>query len=150
MGLDMYLVRKTYVKNWEHMSPEEKHTITITGPAASWIQESRISEVVEEVAYWRKFNALHNWFVNRCQNGVDDCRDAYVEREVLEELVQLLTDVLNDPDSARERFPPQSGFFFGSTEIDDWYWSDVRETRDLIEKLLKETPRSDYYYHSSW
>ena len=26
-----------------------------------------------EFAYWRKFNALHAWFVKHCQNGVDQC-----------------------------------------------------------------------------
>ena len=30
MGLDMYLTRKTYVKQWSHQTPEERFEITIT------------------------------------------------------------------------------------------------------------------------
>lgn len=28
MGLDMYLYKKVYVKNWEYLKPEEKHHVT--------------------------------------------------------------------------------------------------------------------------
>ena len=34
MGLDMYLHKRTYVKNWDHMGPEDRHTITVAGPSA--------------------------------------------------------------------------------------------------------------------
>ena len=33
MGLDMYLEKRTYVKNWDHQTPEERHTVTVTGPS---------------------------------------------------------------------------------------------------------------------
>ena len=44
MGLDMYLYKKTYVKNWEHMSPEELHEISIkkNGVEVSYIKKERI------------------------------------------------------------------------------------------------------------
>jgi hypothetical protein len=29
MGLDMYLYKKTYVQNWEHQTPEQRHTISV-------------------------------------------------------------------------------------------------------------------------
>ncbi len=30
MGLDMYLSKKTYVKQWDHQSPEEKYEVVVT------------------------------------------------------------------------------------------------------------------------
>jgi hypothetical protein len=27
MGLDMYLTKKTYVKQWDHQTPEERHEL---------------------------------------------------------------------------------------------------------------------------
>jgi hypothetical protein len=30
MGLDMYLSKKTYVKQWEHNPPEETYEVTVT------------------------------------------------------------------------------------------------------------------------
>ncbi len=29
MGLDMYLSKKTYVKNWDFQKKSERHTVTI-------------------------------------------------------------------------------------------------------------------------
>ncbi len=30
MGLDMYLEKRTYVKQWDHQSAEEKHEVVVT------------------------------------------------------------------------------------------------------------------------
>lgn len=96
MGLDMYLSKKTYVRNWDHMGPDEKHQITVKkgGKIVKEIKPERISYVIEQVAYWRKANSIHKWFVDNCQGGADDCRDAYVEKEQLMELVTLCKEVL--------------------------------------------------------
>jgi hypothetical protein len=96
MGLDMYLNRKLYVKNWDHMKPEELHTISVLkgGKPVAGIKPERISEITEQVAYWRKANAIHNWFVQTVQAGNDDCRDYYVSREQLAQLRDLCIQVL--------------------------------------------------------
>lgn len=151
MGLDMYLRRRTYVKNWDHMGPENRHTITVAGPRAAGITPARITSIEEEVGYWRKANAIHQWFVTHCQGGTDDCRDAYVSREQLEELLETCKTVLAQPDQVADLLPPKSGFFFGSTEIDEYYWQNVRDTIALLESLLAEdTSYADFYYRSSW
>lgn len=50
--------------------------------------------IFQECAYWRKANAIHNWFVQNVQNGVDD-RDIYlVTREQLEQLKEACEMVL--------------------------------------------------------
>lgn len=97
MGLDMYLHRKLYVKNWDHTRLEERHKITVlkNNQPVAGIQPERISHIEEEVAYWRKANQIHKWFVDHCQDGVDDCRDAYVSREQLTELRDLCRLVLD-------------------------------------------------------
>ena len=96
MGLDMYLYKKTYVKNWDHMGPEERHEITILkgGKPRSDIKPERISEIVEEVGYWRKANAIHAWFVKNVQDGNDDCGEYYASVEKLSELLGLVNEVL--------------------------------------------------------
>lgn len=160
MGLDMYLSKRTYVKNWNYMKPEERHTITVTGPQAATIKPERISYIEEQVGYWRKANAIHQWFVDHCQDGVDDCRNAYVSREQLAELRDLCRSLMSayetDPEAATARagteLPPQSGFFFGSTDTDDGYWQDLRETANLLTAALDENGDGwgEFQYHSSW
>lgn len=88
MGLDQYLERRHYVKRWDHEKPEEKHHVAVAkgGKAHPTIQSNRISQVTEEVAYWRKANAIHAWFVKHVQEGKDDCQAYYVSRDLLRKL----------------------------------------------------------------
>jgi hypothetical protein len=44
--------------------------------------------------------------------------------------------VLADHSLAQELLPTQSGFFFGSTDYDEWYFSDVEDCKQQMEKLL--------------
>jgi len=96
MGLDMYLHKKTYVKNWDHMKPEKLHDITVKkgGKVRKDIKKEKISEIVEEVAYWRKANAIHHWMVENVQGGNDDCGDYYVSRKDMKELLEIIEEVL--------------------------------------------------------
>ncbi len=47
------------------------------------------------IGYWRKANAIHAWFVNNVQGGVDDRRAASVTREQLSELRAICQRVLD-------------------------------------------------------
>jgi hypothetical protein len=96
MGLDMYLAKKHYVQNWDHMRPEERYSVSVRqgGKRLRTIKPERISYVVEQVAYWRKANQIHKWFVDNVQGGNDDCREYYVEREKLKELLATVSTVL--------------------------------------------------------
>lgn len=171
MGLDMYLHKKTYVKNWEHMSPEELHEVTVkkNGQEVSHIKKERISSVEETVAYWRKANHIHQWFVNNVQDGEDNCREYYVSRDDLRELVEACktvkesleksgkktvkmyddVEVFTDTSVAEELLPTQAGFFFGGTQYDEWYVKDLDNTIAQLEPLIEEEG-GDFYYQSSW
>ena len=154
MGLDMYLSKKTYVKNWNHMSEDEKHKVTIEGKSAKEIKPERVTYIEEEVAYWRKANQIHNWFVENVQNGEDDCRSYYVEASQLEDLVNRCKEVLEDNSKAEELLPSIGGFFFGGTEYDEWYFKDLENTVELVGGILEEMKENDayyeFYYESSW
>jgi hypothetical protein len=156
MGLDMYLSKKTYVKQWEHKG-EDNYQVEVTqkGEPVSHIKSERISYIEEEVGYWRKSNQIHNWFVQNVQNGIDNCGTYFVGKEQLEELLELCKQVLANNQLAEELLPSASGFFFGSTEYDEWYFNDLTHTVQIIESLLSEQNERGYidgdiYYHSSW
>jgi hypothetical protein len=151
MGLDMYLDKENYVKNWNFQKPEEQHEITIKkgGKPVENIDPAKVKFIVEEVGYWRKANTIHNWFVDNVQGGKDECQRSYVEREQLRELLELVEKVLKDHSLAPELLPTQSGFFFGSTDYDEWYFKDLEDTKGILEKALADE-NGDYYYHASW
>lgn len=162
MGLDMHLYKKTYVKNWEHMSEKEKHQVIVTknGEPVKNIKPERVAFIVEEVGYWRKANAIHKWFVDNIQKGEDDCKEYYVEWGYFEKLIDLCKQVLENHDLADELLPSQSGFFFGSTDYNEYYFKDLEHTVEIYDELFKETLVSGrtgetyldgyLYYNSSW
>jgi hypothetical protein len=147
----MKLTKRTYVRNWDYMKPEERHQITVQKDGKSTaIKPERIEEITEAVGYWRKANQIHQWFIENCQGGVDDCRDAYVSEEKLTALLGLVEDVLADHSKAAELLPTQSGFFFGSDEYDEGYFSDLTDSKKIIEAALAEGGDGCFYYQSSW
>jgi hypothetical protein len=161
MGLDMYLYKKTYVQNWEHNPPEKQHQIEVkkNGVVREDIKPNRICYITEQVAYWRKFNALHGWFIEKCAGGVDECQDIHVTEDEMELLLKTLKEVKDsDYSLAKDLLPPTQGFFFGGDEIDEYYKEYVSETIETIEELLKENEQSkehglysgDFYYRASW
>jgi len=162
----MYLHRKTYVKNWDHMNPEELHQISVklNKKKHPYIDAKKICYIEEEVGYWCKANAIHRWFVQNCQNGVDDCKEYSVSDDQLHKLLYICKQVKEDHSKAAELLPPQSGFFFGGTDIDEWYFQDIDNTIKILEPLVKlgneikanseaGIPVRDwpyYTYQSSW
>ena len=100
MGLDMYLTKKTYVKNWEHNGAENQYTIDIKkgGNPVTFINPKRISYIEEEVMYWRKANQIHGWFVRNGQERIPDVLYR-IEREDLERLLnecKVVIEKLNE------------------------------------------------------
>lgn len=153
MGLDMYLYKKHYVKNWDWMVDHEKHTISIKKgkKKLDHIKPDRVCYVVEQVMEWRKFNALHKWFVDNVQEGVDDCRETYVDESDLKMLLETLTYVLENKDTAEDILPTAQGFFFGNDEMDDNYWNYVKSTIIQLKDVLEEDNKgASFYYRSSW
>ena len=95
MGLDMYLEKRSYVKNWPHMTAKQQYQVTVLkGGTPTKIKAERVREIVEEVGYWRKANAIHRWFVDHVQDGDDNCRDYHVTDKHLRELLALCNRVL--------------------------------------------------------
>ena len=154
MGLDMYLTRETYI-GAEFSHRQIDGTIFITKEGAKVpINFNQISEIIESVAYWRKANAIHKWFVDNVQNGTDDCGKYRVTVDQLKQLVKACKEVLKDHSKAGELLPSQGGFFFGSTEVDDWYFEDLKSTVKQLTPVIKECSSDNFdvtlYYQSSW
>lgn len=186
MGLDMFLTKKTYVKNHSFKPPGERHSVSVRrGDAIRRdIKPERVIYIIEEVAYWRKANQIHKWFTDNCANGVDDCsREFYVQQDQLQELIDtcervlaasvlvpgkiksgftyengvekpIMTDgeCIQDPAVAKELLPTQEGFFFGSTEYNEYYVEALRDTIKQLTPLVRLKNNGDIYffYSSSW
>jgi len=150
MGLDMYLSKKTYVKYWEHNGDNNYEVIVTKAGKPTNIDPKKVSYIVEEVGYWRKANQIHNWFVENVQDGRDECQESYVSREQLQSLLDICRIVKIDKDKAPQLLSTQSGFFFGGTEYDEWYFNDIDNTIQIIEEALSDENADDFAYRASW
>jgi len=145
MGLDMSLTAKRRISgnlanlhsSLDERFPEIKH------------REIQGLTIEVEAMYWRKVNSIHRWFVTNVQNGQDDCNTYPVSLEQLMDLHQLVLAALRTRN--HEMLPPMSGFFFGSTEVDEGYWSDLQNTADALTRILDEFRSGwEFEYQSSW
>ena len=154
MGLDMYLEGRKFVSGYSD-TETYNNLVKAVGLTKEEIPHSNFGTISLEVMYWRKVNAIHNWFVNNVQDGVDDCKQYYVDRDKLVELMDTCKRVVNNRDDlsvAEELLPTGSGFFFGDTDYEEYYFEGLLDTIEAIERILtnKSFEGMDFYYQSSW
>ena len=164
MGLDMYFyARKTTYKSfskWDKSSkvdetnyPEDLKTFS------DYIYDRNFKSVQTEtryqIGYFRKFNALHSYIVKTFADGIDNCQDIILYKEDVEQIKKVLDEVLNahqQVEKAKELLPTQSGFFFGGTDYDEFYFEDVKDAADLMQSFLDNFDFDKYQlvYRASW
>jgi len=155
MGLDMYLSAKKYLwnKTDDEIAKKVGEIIGIDGDTERRFNGSSlvVKEISLDAMYWRKANAIHGWFVNVVQGGEDDCNSYDVERSQLVALRDLCKDILEHPDAERETdLEPTQGFFFGSYEKDEWYYEDLKNTVEGLDRVLALPEEYSFTYQSSW
>lgn len=165
MGLDMYLSAKKHFHkiNWQALQGNDE--LSYSSPEAVFPQFNNLMELTQlsnvatdiygasvEVtcAYWRKANQIHKWFVDNVQSGNDNCGEYYVSQDKLKELRDLCQKALDNRDP--NLLPPQAGFFFGGTDIDEWYWQDLKNTIAQLDRIfaLPQLSELSFSYNSSW
>lgn len=156
MGLDQYLYANKNIGNAEWRGEVERKQFSqiITAMNADEMvanDEMACVNLAVKVGYWRKANQIHHWFVNNVQDGEDECREYPVSRQDLTELLTACVLAKETPDEADELLPPLEGFFFGSYEIDEYYWQDIDHTISLLSRLLETLDDEwTFTYRASW
>ena len=94
----------------------------------------------------RKFNALQGFMQEEwaAQGNEEDfnCQNLEITSEILNKLEERTnTDTLK----------PTSGFFFGSTEKDDWYYEDLKHLKDdVIPDIRQRIEAGETIVYSCW
>jgi hypothetical protein len=155
MGLDMYLMARRYISPVFHKNDAELQKALVNLFPDMMNKQVEARYVTFEIGYWRKANQIHSWFVKNVQGGKDECQESEVSREQLKELLELCKAVKEKRNVrvAKSELPPQSGFFFGSTDIDEGYWQDIDRTIEIVEQALSLPDGLsgwDITYRASW
>lgn len=110
-------------------------------------KEEHIKDTDVELVYWRKANAIHKYFVGEAD--YESCDSIEVTRDMLGDLLDKCTLVLNDKTKAHDILPTTEGFFFGGTDYDEWYFDTLEKTIEDIIPILSDGDIKDgdlYYY----
>jgi hypothetical protein len=165
MGLDMYLTATKRVDkiNWKTIQADNKLSLDspeVIEPQFSNLMElTQLKDVATDIygasvqvtcAYWRKANQIHNWFVTNVQEGIDNCREYYVAQNQLKQLLDICEKSLKERNP--NLLPPTEGFFFGGTDVDQYYWKDIKDTIEQLNRILAlpDINELTFSYQSSW
>ena len=113
-----------------------------------WVNEILASFVNGEDMYYRKVNFLYAYFADRlddeqCIVTLEDCKKIIKYAETILET--------RDTDLAEKLLPTQSGFFFGSTEYDDYYFDDVKDVLEQFSEYIDDwTDDTIGWVYFSW
>lgn len=88
-----------------------------------------------EIGYFRKVNFLVKFFEDKGFD-VENQTPFEISKEQAKELLERCKEVLKDNSKGQELLPTMDGFFFGSTDYDEYYYEDVKEVKNYIEKTL--------------
>lgn len=146
MGLDMYLSKKTYVKQWSHNKPEEQFEVSVKrgGEPFEKIEPTRVSYVTEELMYWRKANQIHGWFVHNTQEVVEEVK-YYVTKEDLDNLLDVCKQVLDVMAKSKMKTVQVRSGWSGGEET----YSDV-ETYDCEDEIRELLPPTEGFFYGSY
>lgn len=156
MGLDQYLYANKNIGAGEWRGAEENKQFSdvldvMNARGITDKADIPSMNIGIQVGYWRKANQIHGWFVDNVQNEMDDCRDYYVDREQLRELLVTCQAIAQDRSKAEKLLPPTQGFFFGSDGIDEWYWQDIDNTIEMLSYVLENVGNEwSFTYRASW
>lgn len=129
MGLDMYLYRKKrrsdYATNEDYKQADDV-----------------------QLMYWRKANQIHSWFTQGAEE--DNCTPIPVTEKEILKLIDLCIDVLAKKDDAEELLPTVSGFFWGDTEYNEYYYQDISDTLQGLSEALDDIQPNDKLYYYAW
>ena len=171
MGLDMYLTANEYVSRTKRNdllgdTPKENELFyDLAIRRRGWVDQASFAgiSISYPVGYWRKANAIHNWFVQNVQDGRDECQKSYVTPQNLRDLREACQAVLATKNNSlvsisevavENGLAPKAGFFFGGTEYDEYYYGDLEYTIKTIDRLeavgLFDNAWTDIEYQASW
>lgn len=143
MGLDMYLSVKRH-SNFSKWDQEDGKQKSFNYPPELKKIEDKLfnhnfltNDEEYGVGYWRKFNALHDYMVNVVGSGEDDGSTIYVSDKECQQILDICKKIQKNHELAPSLLPTVDGFFFGSTEYDDWYFKNIDYTVDLFTDLIE-------------
>ncbi len=98
-----------------------------------------------EVAYWRKANAVHRWFDNQKKGGLEDCEKMEVSKEMLNGLKQICDGIIE----RLKKEVPSLETFFNDTEWINKNWDTWCPSLELTKHCAEVLPTQSGFFFGS-
>ena len=158
MGLDMYLLKK---KKGERKNSNTWNKVGYWRKANqihNWFVEN-VQKGIDDCGYYRvSCKQLENLKAT-CERVLKEadlvpgqiCVGKHYENGVWVPIMEPGEVIINEIEIAAI-LPTKQGFFFGDTSYDQYYIQDIKDTIEIIDKILSTTNFDEEYivYTSSW
>lgn len=149
--VDIKSMLRPYLWRWEMLKADEAQTTEDllkvvqefypTDKEDTW--ELKDSESDNRKYYFCKVNCLYGYALDSDLFEDDGCLATF-DHDNMVDILDRAKEILSQPtkeeqlEKGEELLPTQSGFFFGSTDYNDYYLRDIEEVRDKFEVMVKE------------
>jgi len=161
MGLDMYLGARNQTGEFQELGYWRK-----ANAVHGWFVrecaygEDECQEIFVSREHLLKLRSdCNNALANR-ENAVPNNEDNVIIKQPVgsgQDLAQFIIDNMKKEQEkigttlvSDDPLQPTAGFFFGSTEKDEWYYNDLLETLDIIDRALALDDGWEIIYQASW
>ena len=153
MGLDMYLSSTKGTWDQDRISKfgwERRQAYAQSREAGEAFDQEFPFEETAELGYWRKHSDLHGYFQEKyyeltpAEYQVEsfNCEYLVLDREMIYEIIDKAKQQLAN----QSAFEEARGFFWGSSEPEDW-----KDTIDIFERVLNQVDfENETVLYSSW
>ena len=153
MGLDSFLHKRTYVRNYGHRPKEHVNTVIVKlgGKKRRDIKPERVSYITETVMEWYNNHSLHQWFNENVE--VNEGCDSYVSFDVLQELLNALVRTKLSLKRKRQLLDDDIIMNYDGLSDDEFLAmieQQISNFRKLFRELKNAQSQVDFYYSASW
>ncbi|BAX72865.1 hypothetical protein [Leuconostoc mesenteroides] len=99
---------------------------------------------------WRKANQIRQWFMTRFNQEPDEQLKIALTDDDVNALISDIEQVLSNKQLATSLLPTSSGFFFGSTDYDTYYFDELKDTLQYLKNDFEYDPDNEQLFYTEW
>lgn len=113
-----------------------------------YLEDKETSEVIE-YSYYRKFNALQGYFVEKFD--IPNCGKVKLNDKTIDDLYQILNEIRYNREKANLLLPTFPGPFFGSYDYGRIYHTYIDQAAsDFYHAKFLDFNKYNLFYTSNW
>lgn len=145
MGLDQYITirhkstNKSYAKWEDYWKLEREERENLREP----------NEPTKDItiAYFRKHNQIHNWFVQNVQNGNDDCRRYPITVDDIKKLLSICETIMSHVTKTPR--PPKIKTDSKGNQYECLQYDDYKISGEGMQYVINNLPTKDGFFFGS-